>query len=264
MPNWKKVIVSGSDAALNSLTVSNGITGSLQGTASFAISASWAPSIGGAAFPFTGSAIITGSLTVTGSINIKGPSTAATTASLLVQNSTTHSFAVFGDNKVKVYSSTANGTTDISKDGSYGNLGTNVIGNHIRMSNTSNDTLFTQAGFFSTGVEIKGSPWYGYVLNLDKGVYTADDYLRFGTGRINSSGSLGIGTTTPSASLHISGASSAALFKIESPSAPNILFVSGSGNVGIGTTTPSAKLEVNGNVTTGAVLNIGGSTGNAG
>jgi hypothetical protein len=36
------------------------------------------------------------------------------------------------------------------------------------------------------------------------------------------------------------------------------------GNVGIGTTTPSAKLEVNGNVTTGAVLNIGGSTGNVG
>jgi hypothetical protein len=36
MPNWKKVIVSGSDASLNSLNVSNGITGSLFGTASFA------------------------------------------------------------------------------------------------------------------------------------------------------------------------------------------------------------------------------------
>jgi hypothetical protein len=36
MPSWKKVIVSGSDATLNSLTVSNGITGSLLGTASFA------------------------------------------------------------------------------------------------------------------------------------------------------------------------------------------------------------------------------------
>ena len=39
MPNWKKVIVSGSDAALNTLTVSNGITGSLQGTASYASNA---------------------------------------------------------------------------------------------------------------------------------------------------------------------------------------------------------------------------------
>ena len=38
MPNWKKVVVSGSDAALNSLTVTNGITGSLSGTASYAAS----------------------------------------------------------------------------------------------------------------------------------------------------------------------------------------------------------------------------------
>jgi hypothetical protein len=36
MPSWKKVITSGSDAALNSLLVSNGITGSLLGTASTA------------------------------------------------------------------------------------------------------------------------------------------------------------------------------------------------------------------------------------
>jgi hypothetical protein len=35
MPNWKKVIVSGSDASLNTLSVLNGITGSLQGTSSF-------------------------------------------------------------------------------------------------------------------------------------------------------------------------------------------------------------------------------------
>ena len=36
MPSWKKVIVSGSDAFLNTLTVTNGITGSLHGTASWA------------------------------------------------------------------------------------------------------------------------------------------------------------------------------------------------------------------------------------
>ena len=40
MPSWKKVITSGSNAALNSLTVTNGITGSLFGTASWAVSAS--------------------------------------------------------------------------------------------------------------------------------------------------------------------------------------------------------------------------------
>jgi hypothetical protein len=46
MPNWNKVVVSGSNASLNSLTVLNGITGSLLGTASYAnmaLSASYAP-----------------------------------------------------------------------------------------------------------------------------------------------------------------------------------------------------------------------------
>ena len=54
MPSWKKVIVSGSDASLNSLnvvsgstisgslSVDGGITGSLLGTASFALTASYA------------------------------------------------------------------------------------------------------------------------------------------------------------------------------------------------------------------------------
>ena len=42
MPNWKKVILSGSIASLDSLTVSNGITGSLFGTATSTISASYA------------------------------------------------------------------------------------------------------------------------------------------------------------------------------------------------------------------------------
>ena len=40
MPSWKKVITSGSAAALSSLTVTNGITGSLFGTASWAVSSS--------------------------------------------------------------------------------------------------------------------------------------------------------------------------------------------------------------------------------
>jgi hypothetical protein len=41
MPSWKKVLISGSDAALNRLIVTNGITGSLFGTASFALTASF-------------------------------------------------------------------------------------------------------------------------------------------------------------------------------------------------------------------------------
>lgn len=66
MPNWKKVIVSGSDAALNSLTVTNGITGSLYGTSSWAEASETASYVN----PLFQDVIITGSLTVSGSNSV--------------------------------------------------------------------------------------------------------------------------------------------------------------------------------------------------
>ena len=72
MPNWKKVITSGSDATLTSVTATAGFTGSLQGTASYAtnaLSSSYAPST--PTFPYTGSAIISGSLEITGSLLVQ-------------------------------------------------------------------------------------------------------------------------------------------------------------------------------------------------
>ena len=77
MPSWKKVITSGSSAALTSVTATTGFTGSLSGSATSAISASYALTAsfalnggGGASFPYTGSAEITGSLGVTGSFSV--------------------------------------------------------------------------------------------------------------------------------------------------------------------------------------------------
>ena len=83
MPNWRKVTTSGSAANFSSLSVDTSITasivsssqfiGNLSGTASYAtqaLSASYAPGGGGAAFPYTGSAQITGSLGVTGSVGL--------------------------------------------------------------------------------------------------------------------------------------------------------------------------------------------------
>ena len=75
MPNWKKVIISGSNAALTSVIATAGFTGSLQGTASYAtqaLSASYAPAAAGTpTFPYTGSAIISGSLEITGSLFVQ-------------------------------------------------------------------------------------------------------------------------------------------------------------------------------------------------
>mgnify|MGYP003649900532 CR=1 FL=1 len=65
---------------------------------------------------------------------------------------------------------------------------------------------------------------------------------------INGSGNVGIGTITPSASLHISGSTSGALLIASSSNGP-ALYVSGSGNVGIGTSAPTYNLEVVGSNT---------------
>jgi hypothetical protein len=80
-------------------------------------------------------------------------------------------------------------------------------------------------------------------------------------------GNVGIGTSTPSASLHISGSSGSALLEIDSPVVNNILYVSGSGRVGIGTSTPTTTLDVSGsgnftnNLTvTGSLTVVTGST----
>jgi len=62
---------------------------------------------------------------------------------------------------------------------------------------------------------------------------------------VSSSGNVGIGTTTPTTLLHISGSSNSALLEIDSPTVNNILYVSGSGNIGISTNTSAYRLQIN-------------------
>tara|TARA_R110001599_G_scaffold68249_2_gene192391 strand:+ start:7556 stop:10855 length:3300 start_codon:yes stop_codon:yes gene_type:complete len=67
MPNWKKVIVSGSDAILNNITASGNVSGSATSTASFGTyigDGSQLSGISTTPFPFTGDAQISGSLIV--------------------------------------------------------------------------------------------------------------------------------------------------------------------------------------------------------
>jgi hypothetical protein len=92
MPNWKKIVTSGSDAALNSLNVTSGVTGSLLGTASFATTASYVLNAVSSSFAtsasfastssfvnrlnqnltLVGNQTITGSLTVTNDLIVLG------------------------------------------------------------------------------------------------------------------------------------------------------------------------------------------------
>jgi hypothetical protein len=83
-----------------------------------------------------------------------------------------------------------------------------------------------------------------YVQSGSAGGQTENTFLE--AARFNSSGNFGLGISSPSAKLHISGATSAALLEIDSPTVNNIFYVSGSGRVGIGTGTPSATLDIRG------------------
>ena len=72
MPSWKKVIVSGSDASLNSINVATNVvaqsfTGSLFGTASFAVSSSYAITASHAAFSISSSYAVSASYSITAS-----------------------------------------------------------------------------------------------------------------------------------------------------------------------------------------------------
>lgn len=61
---------------------------------------------------------------------------------------------------------------------------------------------------------------------------------------------VGIGTTAPTARLHVKddGISNLALFKVESAAKPNIIVVSSEGYVGISSSDPTTKLEVGGSI----------------
>lgn len=105
---------------------------------------------------------------------------------------------------------------------------------------------------YSTGIRTEN-----YYLDFDSSG-GAQNAIRFYTGtggigtgtervRINSSGNVGIGTTSPAAKLEITGSSNSALLNIKSPISGAIVYVSGSGAVGINTSNVGAyTLQVNG------------------
>jgi hypothetical protein len=115
------VVITGSLNVSGSVTATS-FTGSLLGTASYAtqaLSASWAPSVGGgAAFPYTGSAGITGSLSVTGPTVIKAETDTTSSNLFAVQNAA-------GENMIKVI-----GETDVF-------IGNNAGGTGYGLENTA-------------------------------------------------------------------------------------------------------------------------------
>ena len=170
MPSWKKVIVSGSDAFLNALTVTNGITGSLHGTASWArnsITSSFitASNVFG---PFGSNSVISASY-----------ATFAETASYASNGGVTQILAgpnitvspISGKGQVTI-SSTGTGSGNFNTStGSYGSFyDTTTQPNPV--ANAANSMSFNETAI-TNGVSLSGStsPFNTYIKTETAGVY---------------------------------------------------------------------------------------------
>jgi hypothetical protein len=259
------LIVSGSSTFTNigpaifsgSVNSQGGFTGSLQGTASFATTASFALAVaggGGAAFPFTGSARITGSLdvigstTITGSLNVSagitgsllGTASFATSASRAISSSfATTAQTLLGSVSTASYViNTVTGTS--SADLVYGNMADNDQF-RIRIGGTATNAGFAEIATADDGTEpIHVRQYSGVFTSL---VRTAT--LLDGSG--NSSFPGGVTATSFTGSLQ--GTASFALTASKAPNAALSMFgnLAGTGfthpvitYIPIGTTTVSA------------------------
>ena len=152
----------------------------------------------------------------------------------------------------------------VSKDGSTANYGAATIVNQgIAITGTSGSTnpigitfgndINSYGGIYGAFESGVGNTQGHIAIALRK--QTSDSTFTEAI-RIDNQGNVGIGTTSPAATLHINSSAAAGALRIESTSGSSLLFVNGSsGQVGIGTTGPEQKLDVNGyiNVANGLV-----------
>ena len=181
----------------------------------------------------------TGPLLVTGSVRSTGGFTGSFSGSVVAPGSTTqivyNNGGVLDANSGFVYSGSRVGIGTTTPSESLEVQGSILIegsGGRLRLA----ADIGTQ---FSLG-----SVWNG----IQDTMFIASSLLAPRIATFQSDGKIGIGTILPSASLHISGASSAALLRVDSPASSSILFVSGSGRVGFGTDTPTQRIDVDGNI----------------
>jgi len=196
MPSWKKVIVSGSDANLNSINVATNVvaqsfTGSLFGTASFAVSASQAQNATTASYVLNAvSASFATSASFVTASNVFGPfgsnsvisasfTTFAETASYALNGGVTQILAgpnitvspLSGRGQVTI-SSTGTGSGNFNTStGSYGSFYDTTTQTNL-VANVANSMSFNETAI-TNGVSLSGStsPFNTYIKTENAGVY---------------------------------------------------------------------------------------------
>jgi len=228
MPNWKKLITSGSNASLNSLSVatsitasiisaSSSITGSLFGTASWAVSASQA---------------LTASF-LSGAFLQNGNSFGAT--AILGTNDTQNlQFETSGSVRMTISSSGNVGIGTVSPISTLSVAGGNInINDGYSIGGNALGSYVPFLRYNNTGAGVPSSSFghtTAYMTSLGGGAFGTNDLIFYAGGLtqseimriVGSTGFVGIGETSPSAKLEIrgSGATSATTaLRVENSSA---------------------------------------------
>ena len=256
MPSWKKVITSGSAAALSSLNVTGGITGSsilISGSTGTLFSSNVDTLV------LTGSLLVTGSTVLSGSLNVSQGITGSLfgTASFATQAlsaSYAPSAGLTGGtaNYIPLWTS----TSAISSSAIYQSAG------NVGIGTTSPAEKLSIAGNIELTVGVNRYVKIGSATNYFYNLQSVNDNFQIleagTTPRLTityPNGNVGIGTTSPNAkldisgSLNISGSGVQVPLQVYSGSTP-LLFVSQSGNVGIGTTSPFSRFTTLGALST--------------
>jgi hypothetical protein len=174
---------------------------------------------------------------------VRGSGTTSSTTAFQVQNANaSSSFSVKDNGYVEISNSTGvNVPFKVFGENSGLSVYTNFDSNINALTLETNNNYGNRITFYNTSYGSTyhiGQAYFSNRLAVYDNTYTELTSWDLANMRV------GIGITSPTAKLHISGSSSSTLLKIDSTASSSILVVSGSGRVGIGTSTPSYNLEV--------------------